>query len=73
MSPVSFRARQASIFVDRIAEWLSEWRNLLREARAQAELRRKLSSVDDHLLRDMGLRWTGRHYERTGSEWSRWR
>ena len=64
MSHVAFTLKQAASLVDRVAAWLGEWRELLQEARHQAELRRKLSGVDDHLLRDMGLMWTGRHFER---------
>lgn len=67
MAHVSFTARQASVLVDRIADWIAGWREALREAKLQAELRRKLSGTDDHLLRDMGLRWTGRHFERIDS------
>jgi len=51
-----------------VEAWLSEWRRMLQETRAQAELRRKLRGIDDHLLRDMGLQWTGRHFERIGGD-----
>lgn len=64
MSHVAITLKQAAGIVDRMAVWISEWRHLVEEARHQAELRRKLSGVDDHLLRDMGLTWTGRHFER---------
>lgn len=64
MSHVALTPRQAASFVDRVGIWIAEWRQVLQEAREQAELRRKLSGVDDHLLRDMGLKWTGRHFER---------
>jgi len=64
MSHVAITQKQAAGFVDRVAIWVAEWRQALHEAREQAELRRKLSGVDDHLLRDMGLKWTGRHFER---------
>ena len=64
MAHVAINFSQAARFVDRLALWMAEWREVLGEVRQQAELRRKLSGVDDHLLRDMGLRWTGRHFER---------
>ena len=64
MSQVAITLRQAAGLLDRLAVWISEWRQLLNEARHQAELRRRLGGIDDHLLRDMGLTWTGRHFER---------
>lgn len=64
MSHVAITPKRAASLVDRVAVWAAEWADLLREARHQAELRRKLRGVDDHLLRDMGLMWTGRHFER---------
>jgi len=64
MSHVAITLKQAASLMDRAAVWMAEWRALLQEARRQAELRRKLSGVDSHLLRDMGLVWTGRHFER---------
>ena len=68
MADISLTSRSASNLVERIEAWLSAWRSTLREVRAQSELRRKLDGVDDHLLRDMGLRWSGRHFERIGEE-----
>ena len=64
MSHVAITPKRAASLVDRAADWVAEWAELLREARHQAELRRKFRGVDDHLLRDMGLMWTGRHFER---------
>lgn len=68
MADISLTSRKAWNLVERIEAWLSAWRSTLREVRAQSELRRKLDGVDDHLLRDMGLRWSGRHFERIGEE-----
>ena len=42
----------------RLERWFAESRRLSREIGAQAELKRRLRGVDDHLLRDMGLKWT---------------
>ena len=64
MSHVSITPRQAASFVERLEAWFAEWRRFAREVSAQAELERKLRGVDDHLLRDMGLKWTGRRLER---------
>jgi hypothetical protein len=61
---VPITLRQASGLVQRLEDWLGEWRRFGREIRAQAELERKLKGVDDYLLRDMGLKWTGRRLER---------
>lgn len=73
MSQVSLTPRQASNFVERVEVWLADWRQAFRDAREQAELRRKLNGVDAHLLRDMGLRWSGRHFERIADDETRWR
>jgi hypothetical protein len=50
-------------FVDRLRRRLADWRELVRSVRAEAELRRKLEGVDDHLLRDIGLRRVGHRLE----------
>ena len=68
MSHVSITRSQAAGFVERMASWFAEWRQAFRDAREQAEMRRKLNGVDEHLLRDMGLRWSGRHLERIGRD-----
>ena len=56
MAHVSITRGQASGFVERVEAWLAEWRQAFREVREQAELARKLRGVDEHLLRDMGIR-----------------
>jgi len=48
----------------RLERWFAESRRLSREIGAQAEMQRRLSGVDDHLLRDMGLKWTGSRLQR---------
>jgi hypothetical protein len=64
MANTAITLRQARGFVERVEAWLSEWRRIRREVSAQAELERKLKGVDAHLLRDMGLEWSGRHLEK---------
>ena len=64
MTHVSITPRQALGFVERVEAWIAEWRFFAREVAAQAELERKLRGVDAHLLRDMGLEWSGRRLER---------
>jgi uncharacterized protein YjiS (DUF1127 family) len=44
-------------------QWLTETGSVLKRIRMEAELRRKLEGVDDHLLRDMGLKRTGDRLE----------
>ena len=68
MANIALTHRRSLNFVDRLDAWFAEWRRILRESREQGELRRKLRGVDDHLLRDMGLQWTGRHFERIGGD-----
>jgi hypothetical protein len=68
MSQLAITLSQAAGFVERTANWLSGWRKAFRDAREQAEIRRRLSGVDEHLLRDMGIRWSGRHFERVGDD-----
>lgn len=68
MADTSLTSGKSWNLFDRFEGWLATRRATLREVRAQAELRRKLNGVDDHLLRDMGLVWTGRHFERIGEE-----
>jgi uncharacterized protein YjiS (DUF1127 family) len=48
-----------------VEAWFAAWIAAFREVRSQAELRQRLQGVDEHLLRDMGLTWTGRRYEQT--------
>jgi len=62
MTNVSITPRRGSI-IDRLEGWFAGWLKALKDVKAEAELRHKLHRVDDHLLRDMGLRWTGRRYE----------
>jgi hypothetical protein len=64
MAHVSITLKQAAGLVSRVEGWFAEWRRFAREVQAQAELERKLKGVDQHLLRDMGLTWTGRRLER---------
>jgi len=64
MANVSLTPRRPSALVSRLESWFAGWIRALREIRAQAELTRKLEGVDDHLLRDIGLTWTGSRYER---------
>jgi hypothetical protein len=68
MSHLALTLSQATGLMERVATWLAGWRRAFREAREQAEIRRRLSGVDDRLLRDMGLRWSGRHFERIGRD-----
>ena len=44
-------------------QWLKETGYVVKRIRMEAELRRKLEGVDDHLLRDMGLKRTGDRLE----------
>jgi hypothetical protein len=64
MAQVTISHRRIFAFIERLDSWFAEWRRLSREVMAHAELERKLRGVDDHLLRDMGLKWTGRRLER---------
>ena len=68
MSHLALTLSQAAGLVERATGWLAGWRQALRDAREQAEIRRRLSGVDEHLLRDMGIRWSGRHFERIGRD-----
>ena len=49
------RHDRLAAFRERIERGFSEWRAAVRRFRAEAEIRRKLADVDDHLLRDIGL------------------
>jgi hypothetical protein len=49
--------------VEAARQWLDETGSVLKRIRMEAELRRKLEGVDDHLLRDMGLKRTGNRLE----------
>jgi uncharacterized protein YjiS (DUF1127 family) len=64
MANVSINPRRAS-FAERVEAWFAAWIAAFREVKSQAELRQRLQGVDEHLLRDMGLTWTGRRYEQT--------
>jgi len=55
-------------FAERAQAWFAEWIATFQRVRFQTRLRHELSHVDDHLLRDMGIAWTGRHYERAKGE-----
>jgi uncharacterized protein YjiS (DUF1127 family) len=44
-------------------QFIDEMGGSMRRVRMEAELRRKLEGVDDHLLRDMGLKRTGDRLE----------
>ena len=68
MSHVALTRNQAAGFVERVFNWLAGWQKAFRDAREQAEIRRRLIGVDEHLLRDMGIRWSGRHFERIGRD-----
>lgn len=52
--------------------FIEEMGRAMQRARMEAELRRKLEGVDDHLLRDMGLKRTGDRLESTGPCRSLW-
>jgi hypothetical protein len=67
MAHATISAAGGSIFA-RIEKWVAESRRLSREIGFQAEMERKLRGVDDHLLRDMGLKWTGSRLQRMGRE-----
>ena len=47
--------RQLPAIFGRIERGFAAWRAAVRRFRAEAEIRRKLAYVDDHLLRDIGL------------------
>jgi hypothetical protein len=64
MAYISFTPQPAPTRVERMRGWLAAWLKALRDIGAEAELRRKLKGVDDHMLRDMGLMWTGSRYDR---------
>ena len=49
--------------VEAARQWLGKTGSVLKRIRMEAELRRKLEGVDDHLLRDMGLKRTGDRLE----------
>jgi hypothetical protein len=60
-------------FLGRLGAWLEEWRRALRHVRAEAEITRKLSDYDEHLLRDMGLVRVGDRIEPVDPERNPWR
>jgi uncharacterized protein YjiS (DUF1127 family) len=60
--------RQVSNLVDRAEAWFGEWRGVFRESRSQARISRELEGADSHLLRDIGLTWTGRRFERRNDD-----
>jgi len=47
--------RRWALLFGRIERGFATWRAAVRRFRAEAEIRRKLADVDDHLLRDIGL------------------
>jgi uncharacterized protein YjiS (DUF1127 family) len=51
---------------------IQEMGRAIQRIRMEAELRRKLEGVDDHLLRDMGLKRTGDQLESTEPGRSLW-
>ena len=53
-------------------QWLGKRGSVLKRIRMEAELRRKLEGVDDHLLRDMGLKRTGDRLESIEAGRSPW-
>ena len=53
-------------------QFIEEMGRALQRIRMEAELRRKLEGVDDHLLRDMGLKRTGNRLESTEPGRSLW-
>jgi hypothetical protein len=65
--------RRTDGFFRRLGTWLEEWRRILRHVRAEAEINRKLSAYDEHLLRDMGLVRVGDRIEPSDPERSPWR
>ena len=65
--------RRTDGFLGRFGSWLGEWRRILRRVRAEAEINRKLSHYDEHLLRDMGLVRVGDHIEPADPERNPWR
>jgi hypothetical protein len=67
MAHATMSAAGGSILA-RLERWFAESRRLSREIGMQAEMERKLRGVDDHLLRDMGLKWTGSRLHRMSRE-----
>lgn len=52
--------RQRSTFLKGLGRWISESREQFRRARVEAQLAHSLEGYNEHLLRDMGLTWSGR-------------
>ena len=52
-----------SAWAEAARQFIDEMSRSMQRARMEAELRRKLEGVDDHLLRDMGLKRTGDRLE----------
>ncbi len=73
MANVSITPGGRRSIIDRLGAWFAASGKALREARADVQLRNNLRDVDDHLLRDMGLTWTGRRYERAARNEEDWR
>ena len=83
MVPIFILTRRHSRAVSpvrgRLAGWATTVREMLNEAgrairriRMEAELRRKLDGVDEHLLRDIGFRREGDRIEPTGAGRNLW-
>ena len=68
----SRNCRGFGAWVEAARQWLNETGNVVNRIRMEAELRRKLEGVDDHLLRDMGLKRTGNRLESTEPGRSLW-
>jgi hypothetical protein len=64
MAQASITRTQELGVIGRIEASIAAWRRFARELAIQSELERKLRGVDAHLLRDMGLEWSGRRLER---------
>ncbi len=68
MTYVSSTQRRRPSLTERFGAWVAGWAKALAEAKAHAEMTHKLRGLDDHLLRDMGLTWTGTRFERDAGD-----
>ena len=59
-------------WAEAVRQFVYEVGRSMQRIRMEAELRRKLEGVDDHLLRDMGLKRTGDRLESTEPGRSLW-